>query len=421
MLNDEDRTRLSNFKEEDNPMIMKLTFKREIMLLIRLILFAYISSLFLYSCGQRVPNHKDYPVLEASLKETNTSLFDIFEKVELISLETKKESLIEWIDKIVYYDGRFYLLDSFQGALFIFEHNGAYIDKIHRIGRGPGEYQYINDFFLDSLHSQIGLLSTWGDVFYYDMFNDHQFLKKVGLPHPPNGYSFVTLLSGDEYIFWSTTDNETDALNIVCMEHGGHKVRGYNYEEVNQLRDFTLGPFHNDEKGKVYYMRAFSNNVYSVTLDELKIAYAWDFGKQNNRIKKNTVPDKLQGREFYAALDNGSIPGISYSFSLQNQTDLYYYASVMLFFPGRDEDIFRGSKHLFFHKQTGKYHFFSRTSEGVPFDRPLLTTNDYMLAELLFDEKETIKAYLHSDEDRTRLANFKEEDNPMLLKLTFKR
>jgi len=44
-----------------------------------------------------------------------------------------------------------------------------------------------------------------------------------------------------------------------------------------------------------------------------------------------------------------------------------------------------------------------------------------MLAELLFDEKETIKAYLLNDGDRTRLSNFKEEDNPMIMKLTFKR
>ena len=385
------------------------------------LLFFCLLAFFVCSCNQIVFDHKEYPVLKVSLKETNTSLFDIFEKVELIPLETKKASLIEWISKIEYYNGRFYILDSFQGALFIFDHNGAFIDKIHRIGRGPGEYQYIEDLFLDTLRSQIGMLSPWGDMLYYDMFDGNQFIKKVGLPHPPNGYARVAHLSDDDYIFWSGTDNMTDALNIVCMEHGGHKVRGFNYEEIRQLRTPELGVFHHDEEGNVFFMRSFSNNVYLVTYDELKIAYAWDFGKQNNRINRHTIPDKLQGRDLYSAFNNGSIPGISYSFALQDQTDLYYYANVIIFSPGSEAEIFHGRKHLFYHKQTGKYHFFSRTSEGVPFDRPFLMTNDYMLAELLFDEKETIKAYLHSDEDRTRLANFKEEDNPMIMKLTFKR
>jgi hypothetical protein len=44
-----------------------------------------------------------------------------------------------------------------------------------------------------------------------------------------------------------------------------------------------------------------------------------------------------------------------------------------------------------------------------------------MLAELDFKEKETIAPYLFSDADREKLANFKEEDNPCLVKLTFKK
>ena len=60
-------------------------------------------------------------------------------------------------------------------------------------------------------------------------------------------------------------------------------------------------------------------------------------------------------------------------------------------------------------------------TEGVSINIPVLITDEFLLAELSFEEKEAIAPYLFSEEDKRRLANFKEEDNPCLVKLTFKR
>ena len=49
----------------------------------------------LFSCTNTPTPDKDYPILKASLEETNTSLYDIFEKVEIIPLETIESSLIK--------------------------------------------------------------------------------------------------------------------------------------------------------------------------------------------------------------------------------------------------------------------------------------------------------------------------------------
>ena len=82
-------------------------------------------------------------------------------------------------------------------------------------------------------------------------------------------------------------------------------------------------------------------------------------------------------------------------------------------------------KHLFYHKQTNNYHFFEHTTEGVSIIRPVLITDDFMLSELDFEKKEALAAYLFSDEDRQKLAkfqeDFQEEDNPCLVKYTFKK
>ena len=376
------------------------------------LLFKCAVILLLYSCNRQTSN-QDYPVLKVNLEEIPTSLFDIFEKVELISLETNRESLIRWITKIKYYQDTFYLFDDRQAALFFFDNTGKYIDKIHRIGQGPGEYRYIYDFFIDTLQSQIGMLSPFGSVFYYDLHGD--FIKRVDLPSPPPNYQRVELLSDNNCIFWSSTRGEVDNLNLVSMETG-EKTGGYTYDEKHMHGGWPLQVFHRDEKGNIYFIRGFSNEVFMIMPDGLKIAYAWDFGNKTFDIKKynlpNTADRNADAQRFYQLFVDGEISNV-YHFPLQDQTDLYYYANME--FP------FNIYKQLFYNKKTGKYHFFERTTEGVSFNSPVLISNEFMLAELKYEEKDAVAPYLFSEEDRQKLADFQEEDNPCLLKLTFKK
>ena len=379
------------------------------------LLLKFIIVLLLCSCNRQVSNNKNYPVLKVTLDETKTSLFDIFEKVELIPLETNQEFLIRWITKVKYYQDTFYLLDDEQGALFIFDYTGQYINKIHRIGQGPGEYRYIYDFFIDTLQLQIGMLSPFGSVFYYDL--NGEFIKRVDLPNPPPGYRHVEVLPDNNCIFWSSTGtgDKWDALNIVSMETG-EKTVGSTYDENHILRSWALQVFHRDENENVYFIRGFSNEVFMVTSDGLKTAYAWDFGNKHFDIKTYNLPNtsdrNADARRFRQLFMDGEISN-AYHFVLQDQTDLYYYANMR--FP------FDICKHLLYNKKTNSYHFFERTAEGVSFNTPVLITNEFVLAELDFKEKESIVPYLFSEEDKRRLANFKEEDNPCLLKLTFKK
>ena len=378
------------------------------------LLFKCVIVLLLCSCSRQTANDKGYPVLKVTLAETKTSLFDIFEKAELIPLETNQESLITLITKAKHYHDIFYLLDDKQGALFIFDNTGQYIDKIHRIGQGPGEYRYIYDFFIDTLQSQIGMLSPFGSVFYYDLHGN--FIEKIDLPHPPNGYRFVELLSDNNCIFWSSTGIEKwDDFNIVSMETG-EKIAGFVYDENPRIKNWTNQVFHRDKKGNVYFIRGFSHEVFMVTPEGFKTAYAWDFGDKKFDILKynlpNTTNHSFDTYQFSESFNNGEVPN-SYVFSLQAQTNLYYYTTIRFSLNIR--------KHLFYNKKTNNYHFFEHTTEGIYFKQPVSVTEEFILSELDFSDKEAIAPHLFSEEDKRRLADFKEEDNPCLVKLTFKK
>jgi len=389
---------------------------------VKLLLFCPVL-LLLCSCNQQIqkkfPNHKDYHVLHVSLDETKTSLFDIFEKVELIPLETCNEALIKVIRKILYYNNVYYVFDEKLGSLFLFDQNGKFINKIHRIGQGPGEYQLIYDFFVDTLQSQIGMLSPYGSVLYYSIQGD--FIKKINLPPPPPSYLYVELLRDNICLFWTAPAFpplvDEDALTFVSMDTG-EKTGGLRYEEHHALWMWNGHVLHRDNKENVFLTRGFSNDVFIITPNGIQIAYTWDFGNRNNNMDKIKLSNSVEelnetAKRFRESFNNGESFFLSYCFSRQNQTDLYYYAYLRFAENKR--------KHLFYHKQTNQYHFFEHTAEGHSINNPLLMTNEFMLAELDFGKKESIAPYLLSDKDREILSNFQEEDNPCLLKFTFKR
>lgn len=72
---------------------------------------------------------------------------NFLKKIQLISLETNDSSLIGQISKLIVYKGKLWILDKFQSrSLFCFSMSGEFIHRIHRSGKGPGEYILPEDF-----------------------------------------------------------------------------------------------------------------------------------------------------------------------------------------------------------------------------------------------------------------------------------
>ena len=373
-------------------------------------LFFYTVLFFvLLSCTNTPTPDKDYPILKVSLEETNTSLFDIFEKVEIIPLETIESSLIKDIRKVYYYDGKYYLYDGDMNALFFFNNTGSFIDKIHRIGIGPGEYQYIYDFHIDTVQHQIEMLSPFGAIFCYNF--DGIFIKKIDLPNPPPSYWYIRHFDEHNYIFWSPL---FPSLNIISKEDG--TIKSILYEENDIINAYMGDVFHYDEHGYLYFMRPFLNEVFRVTIDGLEPAYAWDFGKETIDVSKYKFPDTgnvdEDARIFYQMYNEGNISQITYNFVYQFQTDSYYYANMRFAFNKR--------KHLFYNKTTGKYSLFEKTSEGAQIARPLFVCNDFMISTIDYANKASF-ANILDGRNKEILDNFKDDDNPCLFKLVFKK
>lgn len=76
-------------------------------------------------------------------------LSHIAESIEYIPLETNQSSLIDKLrwNSIVYENNKFYI--KYNHSLFIFDNTGKFLFNFNRYGRGPQEYDYLSDFYID--------------------------------------------------------------------------------------------------------------------------------------------------------------------------------------------------------------------------------------------------------------------------------
>ena len=128
----------------------------------RLSAIAFGALLILFcSCGE-----KKSDIVSIDLKNC-VAPAEMFEPdFEIIPLETTEESLIGEIEKVKLQDSCFFVEDNTQKAILIFDWKGKYLNKISRLGRGPGEYTNILDF--DVYDGFVYIFSGSGYVLRYN-------------------------------------------------------------------------------------------------------------------------------------------------------------------------------------------------------------------------------------------------------------
>lgn len=107
---------------------------------------------------------------------------DFIENVSYIQLETEENSLIGIITNIYVSTDRIYVLDAIKTkSLFIFDISGKFINRICRLGNGPGEYRYLMDFVVNEEQDEIILLAAGNKIIITNLqgkFVREQILEK---------------------------------------------------------------------------------------------------------------------------------------------------------------------------------------------------------------------------------------------------
>jgi hypothetical protein len=113
---------------------------------IKLFYFALGFITFFSYSKNKVPTLTEIRIDPSNVKPAYDISNDIEPEWEFIALETTDDCLISNIDKLIYKNGIYYLLDKQGYTLFLYDSEGKFISKLNKKGQGPEDYSQIETF-----------------------------------------------------------------------------------------------------------------------------------------------------------------------------------------------------------------------------------------------------------------------------------
>ena len=334
----------------------------------------------------------------------------LFSKIEIISLETNEQSLIQKISKVIEYNSRLYIRDYRQKAILIFDKAGKFISKIHTVGRAPSEYSLLYDIAINTYSETLEALDPMGKIITYDLKGNY--ISSIYLPHPPMAYHLISILNKDSILLHTEPYITTDDTFRIFSRKADSITKQFNKQQEFIAWNIK-GPLQ-VYKDTLFYSQAIHNEVYKIINDSLYHAYSWNFGKYSYDINQMQLPDltdPTKQMKFYKEVMYSS--KIPYTFSFSGQNDKYYYCSIFM----KEKMV-----HVFQDKMSKKDIVFSTMEENIGIF-PLsidnekiigITDDDWMPLSSLMNAK---NANISNQEILKELTD---NSNPILVKYYFK-
>ncbi|HUH18115.1 6-bladed beta-propeller [Albibacterium sp.] len=340
------------------------------------------------------------------------ALIDLVQEHKYIKLETKKESLVSRIDKILFFNNKCLILDKTSKAIFIFDINGKYLTKVQYPGKGPGEYSSIIDFDIDEKGTIYALDITRNSIFKYDI--EGKFIEVNKLDHFSKNLAIVDSSKVITFhpISIETIPTGTLVMNMNNVVHPLLPFEGHrgSHKKISFLNSFALTNSEN-----ILFSEDLSDTIYEISKDglQLKAKYFIDFGKRalSEELRKN--PDYFfmsptlidEGWHISNYFENSKY--FTCSFNLEGKTWV-----------------------LFYHKKNKTYTFSSCVSCNAQTPRIISDMvvaaiyDDYFVSVVPNQFLSSNKSYLDQYPDRPNsftsdsyhlIKSFENNDNPVLV------
>ena len=239
---------------------------------------AALAGFLMTSCHQQTAT-SDFETIKFTFEE-NPQTLDFRTLIdtiyEPIVLETTDDCLIgSEISKIAYSNDTIIIADAQTNSIFIFDGNGKFIKKIHRVGRGPEEYLELTDVFvcdhhilvLDYEQSKVCCYNFKGKCLYHFDCKDGEYIAEH------DGRIFIATV-------WSGCEDWNNCL-IAEFDHAGNMVNTYfKAEEKDSKRAVHDGNefFIKNDNGLDAHLIS-KNIVYSLKGNNFEPNYKVDFGE----------------------------------------------------------------------------------------------------------------------------------------------
>ena len=132
-------------------------------------------------------------------------IYDIVDSISYIPLETSNNCLLGDIQCVKKDDDVFFVKDI--KGIFVFDKEGRFKNEIGRRGNGPGEYFYIDNFYLDRKNKLVCLIfNAKKQILQYDY--DGNYVSTLHFDENDMNIESVMMCGEDEFLAYYPLPND---------------------------------------------------------------------------------------------------------------------------------------------------------------------------------------------------------------------
>lgn len=342
-------------------------------------------------------------------KKVEFNFGSLVEEIRLIPLETTDKSLIDGIYKIITTEEYIYIMDRFQGRnVIIFDINGKFVKRFSQ-GQGPGEFSRLYDIDYDYKNNEL-VAYQHSFLLFFDKVGN--FLRQERLPLGFNnlvvkedGYVFKTLSKqgGNTHL----EDKENYTLLVADKKF---KLNFAALPQNQKIRALSAYTYLHKNNNLLKITGEFTDSIYNYNTktNELTAEFILNYDKK--------LPQKYVYAKTFEEFDNVT----------QNND---YYFNIGDYFETFSQNIFfLRNNHtelqtiVYRDKKTGNMTGGTDANydpkEIPPIAFPKAVYNDYFVSAYIPSSKDyelLSKSSIISDQDKEKIKQLQDEDNPVLV------
>ena len=287
--------------------------------------------LFVWGCTSSLPEKHSGISISVPLSKGDNSILlsNIVDSLHYIQLETTDECLIGDIMKIYFIGDKLVIFDKDQTkSIYFYKQDGTFINKISRIGQGPGEYIAITDITIKDNEEIIIWDIKSKKLLIYNF--DGTFINNIEFPYWGRSIEYL----GDDFLamycdyssnplfFEGKTSPNLVIFNLKTREakHSLFFDKDINTQGITIISN-NLSLF----RGQALLLPTLSNSIYNISKEGEEERYYLDFGmpfqkKISDYIEK-TLPD-ISVYDIRTAEANSNLPFIK---NILSSDDLIFF------------------------------------------------------------------------------------------------
>ncbi|MDR1339087.1 MAG: 6-bladed beta-propeller [Prevotellaceae bacterium] len=270
----------------------------------------FVTLIFCISCKEKKMQGNDDIIVIDPSKAKPGLLSEILDSISYIKLANDDECLLNYIDRIKYFDKQYYIYDRGAQTIYVFDETGKYVKKFNKYGRGAGEYLLVTSFVKDDkgrLHiydaelSKILTYDTSGNfvsginmtkddhprdfMCFDDKYMLHMPDENIGARHgsfvfDPETGAYTEIMHIDE---WEDKDVLTNVWNIIDRNESGYSlINGYSNIVYNMKHDKTINKFQFDIQPRFSYKTEEGYQMVRCSETDNVLMARWMYRKGRN-------------------------------------------------------------------------------------------------------------------------------------------